>query len=74
MTGKLLPKVHWVRENINSGHEQRTYLEAYVLGDFLDDDDDESSETAEFTRANTSKDINDSSAPRIKRTMKSHTE
>ena len=37
MTGKLLPKVHWVRENINSGHEQWTYLKAYVLGDFLDD-------------------------------------
>jgi hypothetical protein len=37
MTGKLLPEVHWVRENINSGHEQWTYLEVYILEDFLDD-------------------------------------
>jgi hypothetical protein len=37
MTGKLLPEVYWARENIEAEHEQWVYIEAYIVGDFLDD-------------------------------------
>jgi hypothetical protein len=37
MTGKLLPEVYWARNNIEPKHEQWTYIEAYIIGDFFDD-------------------------------------
>jgi hypothetical protein len=37
MTGQLLPEIHWDRGTTSVGQQQETHVEAYILGDFLDD-------------------------------------
>jgi hypothetical protein len=37
VTGLLLSSVHWGRETFTAEEEQEAFIEAYILGDFLDD-------------------------------------
>jgi hypothetical protein len=39
LTGELLSEIYWGHENITTTEDQRAHVEAYIVGDFLDDAD-----------------------------------